>query len=70
MIPEKTDPLAPFPVALQRMEQEDNRMLQTQIRLLKNLGKEVPVAEREALIEQDQEMVCGVVNQFLDWLAE
>ena len=44
-------------------------MLQTQIRLLKNLGTEIPVSEREAFIEQDQELVAEVVNQFLAWLA-
>lgn len=69
IIPEKTDPLAPFVVALQRMEQEDGRMLQTQIRLLQNLGTDIPVAEREALIEQDQELVSGVFDRFLAWLA-
>lgn len=69
IIPEKSDALAPFVVALKRMEQEDARMLQTQIRLLKNLGADIPVSEREAFIEQDQELVAEVVNRFLAWLA-
>ena len=69
IIPENADPLAPFVVALQRMEQEDGRMLQTQIRLLKNLGTEIPVNEREDFVEQDQELVSGVFDQFLIWLT-
>ena len=44
-------------------------MLQTQIRLLKNIGTEIPIEEREALVEQDQELVNGVFSQFLTWLA-
>jgi len=69
IIPENADPLAPFVVALQRMEQEDGRMLQTQIRLLKNLGTDIPVSEREDFIEQDQELVSAVFEQFLIWLT-
>ena len=67
--PENADPLNPFVVALQRIEQENGRMLQTQIRLLKNIATEIPVEEREALVEQDQELVDGVFNDFLTWLA-
>ena len=44
-------------------------MLQTQIRLLKSVGDEVPLAEREDLVEQDQELVNGVFSEFLTWLA-
>jgi len=57
-------------VALQRIEQENGRMLQTQIRLLKSIGTDIAPAEREALVEQDQELVDGVFNEFLAWLAE
>ena len=69
VIPENADPLDPFVVALQRIETENGRMLQTQIRLLKNIGTEIPIEEREALVEQDQELVDGVFSQFLIWLA-
>lgn len=69
VIPEKIDPLDPYVVALQRIEQENGRMLQTQIRLLKNIGTELPLEEREALIEQDQLLVDGVFSEFLAWLA-
>jgi hypothetical protein len=69
VIPDDADPLDPFVVALRRIEQENGRMLQTQIRLLKNIGTEIPIEEREALVEQDQELVDGVFSQFLTWLA-
>ena len=69
VIPDNADPLDPFVIALQRIEQENGRMLQTQIRLLKSVGDEVPLAEREALVEQDQELVNGVFSEFLAWLA-
>ncbi|NJD25342.1 MAG: hypothetical protein FIB06_08030 [Betaproteobacteria bacterium] len=69
VIPDNADPAAPFVVALNRIEQENGRMLQTQIRLLKNVGVEIPLEEREALVERDQEMVDAVFSEFLAWLA-
>jgi hypothetical protein len=69
VIPENVDPLDPFVVALGRIEQENGRMLQTQIRLLKNIGANIPLEEREALVEQDQQLVDGVFSAFLAWLA-
>jgi hypothetical protein len=69
IVPDNADPLAPFVVSLARIEQENGRMLQTQIQLLKNIGEEIPLAEREQLVEQDQELVDGVFSEFLAWLA-
>lgn len=69
VIPEDADALDPFVVALRRIEQESGRMLQTQIRLLKNIGTEIAIAEREARVQQDQELVDGVFDAFLRWLA-
>ena len=69
VIPDNADALDPFVVALQRIEQENARMLQTQIRLLKSIGNDIPIAEREALVSADQELVDGVFSQFLGWLA-
>lgn len=69
VIPDDADPLNPFVVALQRIEQENGRMLQTQIRLLKGIATETPIGEREARVEQDQQLVDGVFSQFLNWLA-
>lgn len=70
IVPEGDAAMAPFAVALARIEQENGRMLQTQIRLLKVLGGDVPIAEREARIEADQELVDRVMTEFLGWLAE
>lgn len=69
VIPDNADPLDPFVIALQRIEQENGRMLQTQIRLLKSVGTEIPIEQREAMVGKDQELVDGVFSQFLEWLA-
>ena len=69
VIPEDADALDPFVVALQRIEQENARMLQTQIRLLKAVGTDIPIEQREALVGKDQELVDDVFSQFLQWLA-
>lgn len=69
LIPDNVDELDPFVVLLTRLEQENGRMLQTQIRLLKSVGGDIPLEEREALIEKDQELVDGVFSKFLEWLA-
>ncbi|MEF8732880.1 MAG: hypothetical protein V5B40_13540 [Candidatus Accumulibacter meliphilus] len=69
IIPDNADPLDPYVVALSRIEQENGRMLQTQIRLLKNIEADMPLAERETLVEQDQELVDGVFSAFLAWLS-
>ncbi|MQM31855.1 MAG: hypothetical protein CRU78_15600 [Candidatus Accumulibacter phosphatis] len=69
VIPDNADPLDPYVVALSRIEQENGRMLQTQIRLLKNIEADMPLAERETLVEQDQELVDGVFSAFLAWLS-
>ncbi|KAA6186673.1 hypothetical protein F2Q65_04700 [Thiohalocapsa marina] len=69
VIPDAVDPLDPFVVALRRIEQENARMLQLQIRLLKSMPTETPLEERESRIAAYQDMVDGVFSQFLSWLA-
>jgi hypothetical protein len=69
VIPDEADPLAPYVVALRRIEQENGRMLQTQIRLLKNVGGDIPLDEREQFVERDQQLVDGVMSELLAWLA-
>jgi tetrahydromethanopterin S-methyltransferase subunit F len=44
-------------------------MLQTQIRLLKSVGGDIPIDDREQFVERDQQLVDGVMNDFLAWLA-
>jgi hypothetical protein len=69
IVPEAAGPPSPFVMALARIEQENGRMLQTQIRLLKALGGDVPAEQREALLEADQALGDGVMTEFLRWLA-
>lgn len=60
---------APFAVALLRIEQENGRLLQTQIRLLKDGYAETPLAEREAIIAAKIGVVGAAFDRFLDSLA-
>ena len=60
---------APFAVALTRIEQENGRLLQTQIRLLKDGYAETPLAEREAVIAAKVALVEAAFGRFLDSLA-
>ena len=70
VLPANADASDPFVIALKRIEQENGRMLQAQIRLLKDSRVELPLAERERLVGQEQEIVDGVYARFLEWLAD
>ena len=59
----------PFVVALARIEQENGRLLQTQIRLLKDGPADIPLAEREAIIAGKLRAVEAAFDRFLDALA-
>jgi hypothetical protein len=52
-----------------RIEQENGRLLQTQIRLLKDGQAGVPLEDREAMIASKSALVEGVFDAFLDLLA-
>lgn len=69
VIPDSADPLDPFIVALRRIEQENARMLQLQIRLLKAMTTDLPLDERESEVVGYQDIVDGVFSEFLTWLA-
>lgn len=69
VIPDNADAREPFVVALQRIEQENGRMLQTQLRLLKTLGADIATEERESMVGADQDLVDRVFSRFLEWLA-
>lgn len=60
----------PFGVALARIEQENGRLLQTQIRLLKDGYPEIPRADREAAIAAKVAVVEAAFDSFLDSLAD
>ncbi|WP_295002312.1 hypothetical protein [uncultured Dechloromonas sp.] len=70
LIPEDANPFNPFVVALQRIEQDNGRMLQTQIRLLKRMGENIPLDAREQMLERDQQVVDQVFSEFMSWLVE
>lgn len=70
LLPDGLDPLDSYGVALLRIEQENSRLLQTQIRLLKHLAQDMPLDERETLIDAAQTQVDTVFTNYLNWLAQ
>jgi hypothetical protein len=68
-IPAHADELDPFVAALRRMEQEGGRMIQAQIRLLKDGASPLALADRERIIEAQQAVIDEVFRGFLAWLA-
>jgi hypothetical protein len=69
VIHEDADPLDPFVVAIRRVEQEGGRMIQAQIRLLKNGNGPLDTREREDIIENTQGSIDAAFTRFLEWLA-
>ena len=69
-IPEHVDDLDPYVTALRRIEQENGRMIQTQIRLLKDAAIPLDVNERERIVAEQQSAVDSVFLKFLDWLGD
>jgi hypothetical protein len=69
VLPENIDELDPFVVALRRIEQENGRMIQAQIRLLKDASASVDPAERERIVAEQQAMVDALFLRFLGWFA-
>ena len=69
LIPDNANELEPFVAALRRIEQESGRMIQAQIRLLKDGASPLPLDERERIIEEKQEAVDEAFGGFLGWLA-
>jgi hypothetical protein len=69
IIPPEAVPGNPFAVALLRIEQENGRLLQTQIRLLKDGFDGVSLSDRESVIAEKTALVEAVFSSFLDSLA-
>jgi hypothetical protein len=61
--------LEPFVVAIRRIEQENGRMIQAQIRLLKDSASPLGLVERERMIDAEQAIVDAAFGRFLEWLA-
>ena len=69
VMPRAVDELDPFVVALRRIEQENGRMIQAQIRLLKEMPIALPLPEREQIVEEERNTVDEMFARFLAWLA-
>jgi hypothetical protein len=69
VIGDDADELDPFVVALRRIEQEGGRMIQAQIRLLKEGASSLGVTQRERILEAKQEAVDAAFRAFLEWLV-
>jgi hypothetical protein len=69
IIPPEEVPANPFAVALMRIEQENGRLLQTQIRLLKDGFAGVSLSDREGVIAEKAALVEAVFSRFLESLA-
>ncbi|WP_116135011.1 hypothetical protein [Tropicimonas sp. IMCC34043] len=59
----------PYAVALMRIEQENGRLLQTQIRRLKDGYAAVPIETREEIIARKTDVVKAAFGRFLQSLA-
>ena len=70
LIPDRVDEMDPFVAALRRIEQESGRMIQAQIRLLKDGASPVPLDERGQILEDKQDAVDDAFRCFLEWLAK
>ncbi len=70
IIPGDADPADPYVTALRRIEQDNARMIQTQINLLRTVAPALPVEEREELIEERQEIIKQTFINFLQWLLK
>ncbi len=69
ILPPGEIPANPFAVALLRIEQENGRLLQTQIRLLKDGFAGVSLSDREVVIAEKAALVEAAFSSFLDSLA-
>ena len=69
-IPTTTPAAEAFAGALRYMEQENSRMVQTQIRLMKDAFPELPLAEREDLVAQKRAVVGESFRGLMQWVCE
>jgi len=69
LVPAGEIALTPFAVALLRIEQENGRLLQTQIRLLKDGYAAVPLPARENAVAGKAALVEAAFDRFLGSLA-
>jgi len=70
IIPADQDETNAYVVALRSIEQDNARMIQTQINLLRAVSPKLPKEDGEALVEEKQEIVKAAFIQFLEWLGK
>jgi hypothetical protein len=70
LIPPDADEADAFVVALRRLDQENGRLIQSQIRLIKDAPFTLDEAEREAVLQSEQARVDAVFEAFLASLAD
>lgn len=70
VIPSDIEATDPYAMALRRIEQDNGRMIQSQIALLRTNAPGMLEEERDSLIEEKQDLVNEVFDQFLRWLAK
>lgn len=70
ILPQTNMALAPYAVALMRIEQENGRLLQTQIRMLKDGFADISEERRETAIARKAEVVEAAFDTFLSSLAD
>jgi hypothetical protein len=68
IIPAGADELAPFVAALRRVDQENGRQVQTQIRLLQDVPVALDPSLCEAMVQDEQQRVDAAFARLLDAL--
>ena len=69
IIPAGADEASPFVAALRRLDQENGRQIQTQIRLLQDVPVGIEPAQCEAMVQQAQTLVDAAFGRLLQVLA-
>ena len=70
IIPADADEMAPYVAALRRLDQENGRQIQTQIRLLKDVPTGIDPALCEAMVQEAQSVVDAAFGRLLEILGE
>ena len=69
LIPADADELSPFVAALRRVDQENGRQIQMQIRLLQDAPNSIDPAQCEAMVQEAQALVDAAFARLLQVLA-
>jgi hypothetical protein len=70
VIPDGVDEMDPFVVALRRIEADNGRLLQLQLRLLQHAADTRTIADADDVVEREQHFVDDLFADFLRALAQ